>query len=219
MNELTLQQIDYRYVLVDNYKSLGLSEYDLAVLLCVDNVLKGAPVLVTAELMALKMNLNVKEIDTILVSLTSRGFIEYRKVEGSLVSSLKPTYDKLLNMFQNDVVRLVKGQVDQKQSEEMSNVFQIVQGELGRNLSPIEIEKIRDWISQGITQEIIVDCIHECQHKVKNVTVNKLDKMILKYVSSRDIEREGYSSANEKWKKDLEKTIEIANTRWTDDDE
>ena len=115
-------------------------------------------------------------------------------------------------------MRLIEGNIDQKRKEELSNVFVIVQKELGRNLSPIEIEKIREWISQGITEEIIVECIHECQHKMKNVTINKLDKMILKYVSSRDIEREGYSSANEKWKKDLEKTIEIANTRWTDDE-
>lgn len=218
MNELTIHQIDYRYILIDNYKSMGLSEYDLAVILCVDNVLKSAPMLITAELLALKMNLGVKEIDTLLVSLTSRGFIEYRNVGENIVSSLKPTYDKLLNLFQSDVVRLIEGNIDQKRKEELSNIFVIVQKELGRNLSPIEIEKIREWISQGITEEIIVECIHECQHKMKNVTINKLDKMILKYVSSRDIEREGYSSANEKWKKDLEKTIEIANTRWTDDE-
>ena len=33
MNELRLEQIDYRYILVDNYKSLGLNEYELATVL------------------------------------------------------------------------------------------------------------------------------------------------------------------------------------------
>ena len=41
----------------------------------------------------------------------------------------------------------------------------------------------------------------------------------MKYLSSRDIEKEGYSSVNEKWKKDIEDTIRIANTKWTSSDE
>ena len=41
MNELRIEHIDYRLILVDNYKSLGLSEYDLCVLLSIDNILKN----------------------------------------------------------------------------------------------------------------------------------------------------------------------------------
>ena len=53
MNELSIEQIDYRYILIDNYKSLGLSEYDVIVLLTIDNLLKKEKVLITAELLAL----------------------------------------------------------------------------------------------------------------------------------------------------------------------
>ena len=63
MNELRIEHIDYRLILVDNYKSLGLSEYDLCVLLSIDNILKQEKVLITADLLALKMNLSIKDID------------------------------------------------------------------------------------------------------------------------------------------------------------
>ena len=59
MNELRIEQIDYRYFLVDNYKSFGLSEYDLCVLLSIDNILKKEKVLITADLLALKMNIAI----------------------------------------------------------------------------------------------------------------------------------------------------------------
>ena len=99
MNELSIEQIDYRYLLVDNYKSLGLNEYDLAVILLVDNILKKENVLITPELLALKMNLSVKEIDTLLTSLSSRGFIEYVPLNNTLVTSLKPLYDKIIALL------------------------------------------------------------------------------------------------------------------------
>ena len=93
MNELRIEHIDYRLILVDNYKSLGLSEYDLCVLLSIDNILKQEKVLITADLLALKMNLSIKDIDALLVSLTSRGFLDYESEDGKVITSLKPTYN------------------------------------------------------------------------------------------------------------------------------
>ena len=219
MNELLLEQIDYRYILVDNYKSLGLNEYDLAVLLTIDNVLKKEKILITAELLTLKMNLSSKDIDALLVSLTSRGFIEYVPYENSLVTSIQPTYDKIINLFKNDVVRMVDDSLNRNVQEGMNNLYLVIQKEIGRTLSPIEIEKVREWITQGVQENVVVDCIRECKSKYKKVTINQIDKAISKYVSSRDIEKEGYSIANEKWKKDLEETIDIANVKWTSEDE
>jgi DNA replication protein len=216
MNELRIEHIDYRLILVDNYKSLGLSEYDLCTLLSIDNILKQESVLITADLLALKMNLSIKDIDELLVSLTSRGFIDYDSQDGRVVTSLKPTYLKVINLFQNELVRIVQGNKNKEVKEELSNVYSLMQNELGRNLSPLEIEKVREWISQGIKEEVIISCIHECQHKSKRVTVNQIDRAISKYLSSRDIEKEGYSSVNEKWKKDIENTIRIVQGKWED---
>ena len=219
MNELLLEQIDYRYILVDNYKSLGLNEYDLAVILTIDNILKKDKILITAELLTLKMNLSTKDIDTLLVSLTSRGFLEYVSFGNSLVTSLQPTYDKILNLFKSDVVRMVDDSLNRTVQEGMNNLYLVIQKEIGRTLSPIEIEKVREWIAQDVKENVVVDCIRECKAKYKKVTINQINKAIEKYVSSRDIEKEGYSIANDKWKKDLEATINIANVKWTSEDE
>ena len=215
MNELRLEQIDYRYILVDNYKSLGLNEYELATVLSIDNILKKEKILITAELLALKMSLSVDSIDTILVSLSTRGFIEYLPYNNTLVTSLEPTFKKIITLFKNDLIRMVDDEVKFSVNDQINNLYLVVQKEIGRTLSPIEMEKVRDWIKQGISQEVVIDCIHQCQLKSKRITINSGDKAITKYVSSRDIEKEGYSNVNEKWKKDIEDTIKIANVKWT----
>ena len=219
MNKFQINQIDYRYMLVDTYKSLGLNEYDLAVLLVVDNILKEAPTLVTSELLALKMSIGVKEIDSILVSLMNRGFLEYSNLpnSNSLVTSLSPTYKKIGDNFVRDLITYTSMEDNEDKKKSISNIYGTFEKELGRSLSPVELEKIREWISQGIKEEVIIDSLHECMTKNKRVTIRSVDKIIIKRLSSKDLKEEGYSAVNEKWRKELEDTIDIANTKWTDE--
>ena len=219
MNKFQINQIDYRYMLVDTYKSLGLNEYDLAVLLVVDNILKEAPTLVTSELLALKMSIGVKEIDSILVSLMNRGFLEYSNLpnSNSLVTSLSPTYKKIGDNFVRDLITYTSMEDNEDKKKSISNIYGTFEKELGRSLSPVELEKIREWISQGIKEEVIIDSLHECMTKNKRVTIRSVDKIIIKRLSSKDLKEEGYSAVYEKWRIDLEDTIDIANTKWTDE--
>lgn len=219
MNKFKINQIDYRYLLVDTYKSLGLNEYDLAVLMVVDNILKETPTLVTSELLALKMNIDVKELDNILVSLMNRGFLEYSNLpnSSSLVTSIAPTYKKLTDNFIKDLVTYNAIEDNENRKHSISNIYGTFEKELGRSLSPVELEKIREWVAQGIQEDIIIDCLRECMVKNKRVSIRSIDKLIIKRLSSKDLKEEGYSAVNEKWKKELEDTIDIANTKWTDD--
>ncbi len=220
MNKFKINQIDYRYILVDTYKSLGLNENDLAVLLVVDNILKETPTLVTGELLTLKMNLDIKELDSILVSLLNRGFLEYSNSGkgNNLVTSIKPTYKKLSDNFIRELITYNAIEDNDNRKKSISNIYGTFEKELGRSLSPVELEKIREWISQGIEDNVIIDSLHECMTKTKRVTIRSIDKIIVKRLSSKDLKEEGYSAVNEKWKKELEDTIDIANTKWTDEE-
>ena len=73
-------------------------------------------------------------------------------------------------------------------------------------------------VTQGVKEEVIIDSLHECMTKNKKVTIRSIDKIIIKRLSSKDLKEEGYSAVNEKWKKELEDTIDIANTKWTDEE-
>jgi DNA replication protein len=213
-----LLELDYRYILVDSYKNLGLNENDLAVLLVTDNILREQKVLITNEILALKMNLSVEDLDIILSSLIKRGFLTYEKEDSIFTTSMEPTYEKLTKLYADNLLQRTINKNDANKVEEEKNLFLTLQKELGRSLSPAEIEKVRDWVSDNISIEIILTCLHECQAKLKKVTINAIDKQIQKYLSSRDIEKEGFSAVNEKYKKDVARAIEIANIKWTNND-
>ena len=132
MNEISIEQIDYRFLLVDYYKSLGLNEYDLAILLLVDNILTKENILITPDLLALKMNLSVKEIDTLLASLSSRGFIEYVSINNTLVTSLNPLYNKIIKLFKEDILKMHEDNSNKEIRDELSNVYLLIQKELER---------------------------------------------------------------------------------------
>jgi hypothetical protein len=52
----SIQAVDFRYILLDDYKKLGISEEELSVIMMVDHLLRRGNDLVTADLLSLKMN-------------------------------------------------------------------------------------------------------------------------------------------------------------------
>ena len=70
MDLIRFSDIDYRNILIQNYKELGLSEKELVVLLLIDSSSKDKKSLFSGELLSLKMNYNDKEIDEIIGKLT-----------------------------------------------------------------------------------------------------------------------------------------------------
>lgn len=219
MENFKINQIDYRYLLVDTYKSLGLSENDLAILLVVDNILKEEPTLITAEILALKMNLDVKDIDKMLVSLMNRGYLEFTTGENStsLLTSIKPLYKRLGETFVKELITASTLEENKQKHDAVTNIFSTFQREIGRSLTPIELEKIREWIGTGIQEETIIESLHECKSKSKNVTLRQIDKIIIKRMTSTDVKKEGYSAINDKYRQEIETAIDIVNTKWTDE--
>lgn len=218
MKKLKMQQIDVRYVLVDKYKSLGLSEIDLATLLVIYNILSEQSILITSDLLALKMNMDLKALDEELVSLINRNFIEYENVDNIMKTSLKPTIQKVVDALNNEIFDQKLMELDENAEQVASNLFMKFEKEFGRSLSSIELDKIREWLSMNLDEEMIIDSLREAKAKSNKVTIRMVDKIILKRMTHQDREKEGYSSLDDKYKKDIERTIDIASYDWLNDD-
>ena len=68
------EALDFRYLLLENYKKLKISENELATIFVIDHLIAQGNPFVTADLLSLKMSLDVKEIDKILASLLKKKF-------------------------------------------------------------------------------------------------------------------------------------------------
>lgn len=212
------EAIDFRYLLIENYKKLKLSEIELATIFVIDHLIGQGNPFVTADLLSLKMSLDVKEIDKVLAGLLRKKFIEYVSNGKSTVTTLEPLKQKLYSEFQLYLTLEENQKKEKKVSEQLENIYSEYQKLLGRQLSPVEIAKIREWVSYGFSDEQIINALKDALSKGKK-SIRSVDKILLSYQMRDDIEKDGVTSINTEWNKNLEETIKIAKTPWLDDDD
>ena len=63
--------------------------------------------------------------------------------------------------------------------------FSKFESSLGRTLAPLEFEKIKEWVSQGVSEELILLCLDECKAKSSKVTLRAIDRLIIKKLSEK----------------------------------
>lgn len=218
METSVLEAIDFRYLLLENYKKFGINEKQLSVIFMVDHLLRQKNTLVTADLLALKMSLAVTEIDQVLVELLNKNILEFDNSSSQMKTTLDPLKKRLYREFQIALVKDHDAVNSAELTEQIQNIYQVFEKEFGRTLSPLEFSRIREWVSFGYSDEIIINALHEAIANNKK-SIRSIDKILLKWATREDVSKEGYSALNEQWNKDIEKTIAIAQTKWVDEDD
>lgn len=212
------EALDFRYLIIENYKKLKINEKELATILVMDQLINEGNRFVTVDLLSLKMTLDTKEIDEIFAKLLTKGFIVYKTVGKKTVTSLDPLKERLYHDFQITL----SNETDEAKREEtencLSNIYEQYEKLLNRPLSPVETSKIREWVSYGYEDKMIVDALKEALNHGKK-SLRSVDNILLTWSTRDDRENEGVSPISEDWDKDLQETIRIAKTPWIDKDE
>ena len=129
------EAIDFRYLLIENYKKLKINENELATIFVIDHLISQGNPFVTADLLSLKMSLDVKDIDTILAKLLTKGLFEYKTVGKQTVASLEPLKQKLYREFQIFLSKEEDEKNSKRVKEELDNVYLNFEQLLKRRLS------------------------------------------------------------------------------------
>lgn len=211
------EAIDFRTLLLENYKKIGINENQLAVLLMVDHLLRLNNVFITSEMLSLKMNLSLEVIDQTLVSLLEHKWIEYDNVQQQMRTTLNPLKRKLYQEFQFMVLHSNE-QKEGAALETLGQLYRHFEQTLSRPLSPLEKARMGEWLSFGYGETLIKKALSEALSQQKK-SLRAVDKILLKYTLKDDVEKEGVSAVSSQWEQNIQKTLEIAQTKWVDDDE
>ena len=212
------EALDFRFLLLENYKKLKLNEQELATILMIDHLIGQGNPLVTQDLLSLKMSLDVKSIDNVLAALLTKGYIAFVTEGGKTITTLEPLKKILFREFQFSMTRENNAKGEKQVNEQLENIYQAFDKLLGRQLSPVEISKIREWVEHGFSDETIINALKEALSKGKK-SLRSVDKILLSWEQREDIERDGVTTRSEEWDRNLEETIRIAKTPWLDDDD
>ena len=210
-----MEALDFRYLLLEYYKKLRLSENEVMVILMIDHLLEQKNTLITPDLLSLKMNISSKELDKILVNLLERDLIVYAMGKKVKVS-LKSLHKKLYETFQVALSKEQESLVSEKKAAYLKNIYEVFEKQLNRTLSPLEFSMIGEWVNDGFDDETIIRALNEALAKGKK-TIRSVDRILVQYKAKEDMEKTGMSNVKEVWDDDMESLLEVAKAKWIDD--
>lgn len=209
------EALDFRYLLLEYYKKLRISENELAVILMIDHLLDQKNTLITPDMLSLKMNLKMGDIDNILVKLIEKNYLQFDTGKKVKVS-LRPLKEKLYDEFQISLAKERENTFNEEKAAYLQNIYQVFEKELNRTLSPLEFSLISEWVDNGFTDETIINALKEALSKGKK-TLKSVDKILLQWQARDDLEKNGYTTIGDEWDKNLEETLKIVKAKWLDD--
>ena len=204
--------------LLQHYKELKLEINEfifLMYLYSLGNKFVFDPLKFSAEL-----NLTTKDVMNYIGILSDKNFIsvDVMKNEKGLMEEVV-----LLDNFYKKLSLITMDEVNQVSRSENSNIFEIVEKEFGRTLSPIEYEIIKAWLDNGMDEELIKEAIKEATYNgVSNLRyIDKIlydwGKLGIKTVSDVVDNRKKRAKAREKETSDVD-IDEIVDWDWFDDE-
>jgi DNA replication protein len=186
MSDAMFDSIDFRTVLLDLYKQLGFDERHVMVILMLDQLLRQENTFITPEHLSLKMQLPITDIDRILVTLLDKNMMTYTTVNDRTVTSIQPLKQLLMKQFQQTFMR----QTQEVSLDTSKNVFQLIEKGFARTLSPLEVSRVRDWLSFGYSEAAIATVLKEAVSSHKR-SIRHMDKLLQKLTIKDNIQHEG----------------------------
>ena len=217
-NTMNMEGIDFRYLLLDFYKKLGLNENEAMVILMVDQLLRQGNDFISQSDLSFKMNLSERELDTLMAGLMQKDMLSIDSSGGRLKTSLSPIKEKLYGLFQQAIATKRETPVAARKAEAIGKVRDYFEKRLNRTLSPLEVDTIAAWLDDGYSDEDIKGGLESALANGKK-TFKAVDSELRAGRKRDDIAKEGYTGVNSRWNKDIERTIEIARTKWVEDDD
>lgn len=180
---------------------------------------KGSKFMFDLELISSDLNISKEEILVKISDLQDKKFISIESIKND-----KGIIEEFINLdsFYN---KLSTSLVDKEKGNNKTNIYELIEKEFGRTLSPIEYEIIKAWLDSGTDEEIIKEALKEATYNgVTNLRY--IDKIIYEWGrkginSKEDVEknRESWRKEKESTKKEKEKGKEIFEFDWLDEDE
>lgn len=172
-------------LLMCNYKSLGLTEQELVIVIYLMNQENNSynPKAISDDL-----KIQLVNVLTTISTLVEKGIIsssmETKNNKKTETISLKPLYDKLTFLIVNEKV------------EDDNSIFTKIEKEFARSLSTIEYELINGWHDKGYTDELIEEALKEAVYN--NVSNLKYMDSILENWKNKGIKTKDAVLKNKK---------------------
>lgn len=217
MNEVVIsalkeQPITIPKVLFKYYKKLNITEEELIILICILN--KGEKIIYNPSIFTEEIDMDKYKAMEIITAMAEKGIVEI-KVENNKSGKkeeylyLEPLYNKMLNL-------LIDLQLGTNKTVD-TNIFAAFETELGRTLSAMEIEIIKEWIHSGVSEELIKEALKEAiLNNVRNLKY--IDRILFNWRSKGFKTKEDILKDKKNYRKPTKKVEQIYDYNWLEEE-
>lgn len=217
MNEVVIsalkdQPITIPKVLFKYYKKLNITEEELIILICILN--KGDKIIYNPSIFTEEIDMDKYKAMEIITAMAEKGIVEI-KVENNKSGKkeeylyLEPLYNKMLNL-------LIDLQLGTNKTVD-TNIFAAFETELGRTLSAMEIEIIKEWIHSGVKEELIKEALKEAiLNNVRNLKY--IDRILFNWRSKGFKTKEDILKDKKNYRKPAKKVEQIYDYNWLEEE-
>ena len=194
-----------------NYKKLNITEEELIVLIFVINI--GDKIIYNPQMIVDSLSIDKYKVMDILNNLASKNIINIKLEKNSRGISEEYIYtDVLYNKLFNIVI-------EEKKEINIDNtdMFTLFEKELGRTLSPMECEIIKEWLSSDYTEELIKEALKEAiYNNVRNLKY--IDRILYTWKNKGLNTKEDVIKDKQNYRKPKEELKDIFDYNWLEDE-
>lgn len=155
--------------------------------------------------------------DSNIIMLIIQSLIEKKLLETKVIKNKDGIMNEYLdiNLLYVKLVALI---IDSKKSSEKENssskIYEVIEKEFGRMLSPIEYETIKNWIDSNIDESLIKEALKEAVLNGVN-NLKYIDKILYEW------SKKGYKTSGDVKKRTnyKEEKVDLFDYDWLDDNE
>lgn len=141
-------------ILFNNYKKLNIDDEELIVIMLIISL--GNKIEYNLDVFVQELNMDKYKVMKIINNLKEKKLLDLEMVRSGRITSeyisMSLLYDKLVNIVlakNNDSVKID------------NSIFNIFEEELGRTLSPMEYEQIKEWVITYKNEDLIKTALNE----------------------------------------------------------
>lgn len=204
--------------MLQHYKELKLEIGEFLFLMYLYNL--GNKFIFDPSKFASDLNLDIKDIMNYIGALSDKHFIrvEVMKNDKGLMEEMI-----LMDDFYSKLSLITMDEINNASSTDSSNIYEVIEKEFGRTLSPMEYEIIRAWLDNGMSEELIQEAIKEATYNgVSNLRY--IDKILYEWSklgikTAKDVSDNKKKRAKAKEEASSDVDMDIMDWDWFDDDE
>lgn len=203
--------------MLQHYKELKLEIGEFLFLMYLYNL--GNKFIFDPSKFADDLNLDIKDVMNYIGALSDKRFIrvEVMKNDKGLMEEMV-----LMDDFYSKLSLITMDEINNASSTDSSNIYEVIEKEFGRTLSPMEYEIIRAWLDNGMSEELIQEAIKEATYNgVSNLRY--IDKILYEWSklgikTAKDVSDNKKKRAKAKEEASSDVDMDIMDWDWFDDE-